>query len=52
MVPNYMQIWGIARRNGMYIETSFHLKKDNHWAPDLEELKATDYTKNKNDCTM
>lgn len=37
MIPNYMQIWGIAKE--MECETkAFHLKEENDWAPDLEEL--------------
>lgn len=37
MLPNYMQIWGIARNHGLELKT-FHLREDRGWAPDLEEL--------------
>ena len=37
MLPNYMQIWGIAKNHGLRIRT-FHLREDNGWAPDLAEL--------------
>jgi len=38
MLPNYMQIWGIAR----YLDADvkpFYLKEDLDWAPDMDELK-------------
>lgn len=38
MVPNYMQIWGIAEEMGVQT-TKFHLREENSWAPDLDELK-------------
>ena len=37
MLPNYMQIWGIASNHGLTVRT-FHLQEDRGWAPDLEEL--------------
>lgn len=37
MLPNYMQIWGIAHNSGMQVR-SFHLKEELGWAPDLDEL--------------
>jgi len=37
MLPNYMQIWGIARNHGLKIKT-FKLREDQQWAPDLEQL--------------
>jgi aspartate/methionine/tyrosine aminotransferase len=37
MLPNYMQIWGIAHNSGMKV-SSFHLKEELGWAPDLDEL--------------
>jgi aspartate/methionine/tyrosine aminotransferase len=37
MLPNYMQIWGIAKNFNFKIKT-FHLKEENGWAPDLDEL--------------
>ncbi len=39
MIPNYMQIWGIAKEMGC-IPKAFHLKEENEWAPDLEELRS------------
>jgi aspartate/methionine/tyrosine aminotransferase len=39
MLPNYMQIWGIARNHGLSIKT-FSLQEDQGWAPDLDELEA------------
>ena len=38
MLPNYMQIWGIAHNYGMQVK-EFHLKEDLDWAPDLDELE-------------
>jgi aspartate/methionine/tyrosine aminotransferase len=37
MLPNYMQIWGVAHNSGMHVNT-FHLKEESGWAPDLDEL--------------
>ena len=37
MLPNYMQIWGIAKNHGLRIKT-FHLREERGWAPDLDEL--------------
>lgn len=37
MLPNYMQIWGIAKNYNFKLK-SFHLKEENGWAPDLDEL--------------
>ncbi len=39
MIPNYMQIWGIAMEMGCK-PCGFHLREENGWAPDLEELKS------------
>jgi aspartate/methionine/tyrosine aminotransferase len=39
MLPNYMQIWGIARNHGLSIKT-FHLREDQNWAPDLDQLES------------
>lgn len=39
MVPNYMQIWGIVEEMGARPK-AFHLREDQGWAPDLEELRA------------
>lgn len=37
MLPNYMQIWGIAHNHG-FTPVPFHLNKDQGWSADLEEL--------------
>jgi aspartate/methionine/tyrosine aminotransferase len=39
MLPNYMQIWGIAKSMGVTIKP-FHLREERGWAPDLDELAA------------
>jgi len=39
MLPNYMQIWGIAKNHG-YTVREFHLSEEKGWAPDLAELEA------------
>ncbi len=39
MLPNYMQIWGIARNHGMKIKT-FNLLEGHGWSPDLDELES------------
>jgi aspartate/methionine/tyrosine aminotransferase len=39
MLPNYMQIWGVAKNHGLCIKP-FHLREESGWAPDLEELDA------------
>jgi len=46
MLPNYMQIWGIAKNHGLQVKT-FHLREETGWAPDLAELEAaiTPHTK-------
>ncbi|UCE01466.1 MAG: aminotransferase class I/II-fold pyridoxal phosphate-dependent enzyme [Candidatus Latescibacterota bacterium] len=38
MLPNYMQIWGIARNLGLGLK-SFRLREERDWAPDLAELE-------------
>ena len=38
MVPNYMQIWGIVEEMGAKPH-AFHLREENAWAPDLDELR-------------
>jgi aspartate/methionine/tyrosine aminotransferase len=38
MVPNYMQIWGIADAMGCR-PVAFHLREEDGWAPDLDELE-------------
>jgi aspartate/methionine/tyrosine aminotransferase len=46
MLPNYMQIWGIAKNFG-FEPKAFNLKEEQGWAVDLEELNrvVTDRTK-------
>lgn len=46
MLPNYMQIWGIAQNFGLNLKT-FTLKEELDWAVDVEELDraVTDQTK-------
>jgi aspartate/methionine/tyrosine aminotransferase len=39
MIPNYMQIWGIVEEMGA-VPKAFHLREENRWAPDLDELKS------------
>ncbi|RKY81759.1 aspartate aminotransferase [candidate division KSB1 bacterium] len=38
MLPNYMQIWGVARAFKINVKP-FYLKEDLNWHPDIEELK-------------
>jgi aspartate/methionine/tyrosine aminotransferase len=38
MLPNYMQIWGVARGFGARA-IPFHLREEARWAPDLDELR-------------
>jgi aspartate/methionine/tyrosine aminotransferase len=37
MLPNYMQIWGIARDLGAVVKP-FYLKEDKNWHPDMAEV--------------
>ena len=37
MLPNYMQIWGIGHNYGFRVK-AFHLREEQGWAPDLDEL--------------
>jgi aspartate/methionine/tyrosine aminotransferase len=46
MLPNYMQIWGIARGFGGKI-VPFHLREETDWKPDLEELRKAVSSKTK-----
>ena len=39
MMPNYMQIWGIAKNIGLNVKT-FPLREENGWQPDLDELAS------------
>jgi len=38
MLPNYMQIWGVARAFGIDVKP-FYLKEELNWQPDLNELR-------------
>ncbi len=38
MLPNYMQVWGVSKNHGLKMNT-FHLREDNDWALDSDELK-------------
>lgn len=40
MLPNYMQIWGLAKNFRLDVKT-FHLKEETGWAVDVEELNKT-----------
>ncbi len=46
MLPNYMQIDGLARSFGIDVK-SFHLKEELNWQPDIEELKSQITSKTK-----
>ena len=46
MLPNYMQIWGIARNSG-FRPRAFYLREERGWAPDLEELRDAVSSKTK-----
>jgi aspartate/methionine/tyrosine aminotransferase len=39
MLPNYMQVWGVAKNHGFRIRT-FPLLYDKNWAPDLDKLES------------
>jgi aspartate/methionine/tyrosine aminotransferase len=39
MVPNYLQIWGVARNHGAELAT-FRLDAENGWAIDRDQLRA------------
>ena len=39
MLPNYMQLWGVASNRGCVINV-FHLREDLDWTPDLAELDS------------
>ncbi len=39
MLPNYMQVWGVANNLGVTVKP-FNLVEDRGWAPDLDELRA------------
>lgn len=44
ILPNYMQIWGIARNFGMKV-SSFHLKEEKGWALNVDDLDVSEKTK-------
>jgi aspartate/methionine/tyrosine aminotransferase len=46
MLPNYMQIWGVARGFGAEVKP-FHLVEERDWAPDLDELDKAVSSKTK-----
>lgn len=37
MLPNYMQLWGVAQNLGLRLR-AFHLREERGWAPDLDQL--------------
>jgi len=39
MLPNYMQIWGVAKNHNLNVKT-FSLVEENGWEPDLDELES------------
>lgn len=39
MLPNYMQVWGVAKNYGINIKT-FSLLQEKNWAPDLDKLES------------
>jgi len=39
MLPNYMQVWGVAKNHGIRIKT-FSLLQEKNWAPDLDKLES------------
>ena len=38
MLPNYMQIWGLARSFAITVKP-FYLKEESDWRPDIDELR-------------
>ncbi len=40
MLPNYMQIWGVAKNLGLEVKT-FSLREELGWGFDIQEFKAT-----------
>ncbi len=39
LLPNYQQIWGLTNSLGMIVKAA-HLREDDNWAPDIDELEA------------
>lgn len=46
MVPNYMQMWGVIEEMGC-TPKRFHLREENGWEPDLNELESLMTSKTK-----
>jgi aspartate/methionine/tyrosine aminotransferase len=46
MLPNYMQIWGLAHNFGLQVKT-FHLREEYGWTPDLDQLREVVSSKTK-----
>jgi len=46
MLPNYLQIWGVAKNHNLDMKT-FHLQENKGWAPDLAELESIVSSKTK-----
>jgi aspartate/methionine/tyrosine aminotransferase len=46
MLPNYMQIWGVARAFDINVKP-YYLKEELQWQPDLDELKKIVSSKTK-----
>ena len=41
LLPNYLQIWGIAHNFGLQVETCNLVEQEDGWALDLDELHST-----------
>lgn len=39
LLPNYLQIWGLAQNTGLVLKT-VHLREENNWSLDLDELRV------------
>ncbi len=46
MLPNYMQIWGIAKNNDLNVK-EFHLNEEGGWALDISEMQNVVTSKTK-----
>jgi aspartate/methionine/tyrosine aminotransferase len=46
MLPNYMQVWGVAKNRGLVVREC-HLSEERGWAPDPAELEAAATSKTK-----
>lgn len=40
MLPNYMQLWGVAINQGFRVKT-FSLQEERNWSPDLDKLEQS-----------